>query len=107
MPNTSKTPVVHLHGQNAQHDAAYIVGNRDGLKVLRHLIDRALGGAGDPNINEEMSRYLFVSDGESFPVSVRLLDRPFGDALWDRERMPYFDEMARDTRPWSETTPME
>lgn len=91
-------PVAHIYAQEAFHDEAFIVGNRDYLHALRDAITAALkGGFGKAEG--------FVSDGEGFDTMVVLHDHPLGEK-WSQLQVPYTIDYARERRqPWDYLTP--
>jgi hypothetical protein len=88
-------PVVHLWQPYAYHDPAYIVGNRDGLVMLRDAVQQAIDdGYGEANP--------YVADGEGYTLEVRCVKDT------DHQAVPYTaDDAAEDrpgvTRPWEAT----
>lgn len=92
-------PMLHIHSPSSWHAPAAIVGNRAGLLRLKAALDSAL----DTGAAEVVT---IVADGEGARTHVRLVDHNFGSAAWDLERLPYVDKLARDTRNWTETTPL-
>ncbi|WP_226528561.1 hypothetical protein [Metabacillus niabensis] len=51
------TNVLHIYAQDAWHQEAYIVGNKEGLLELRNAIDEALK-------SKEAVAHVFPTDGE-------------------------------------------
>ncbi len=76
--------VVHIYGQQNWHDAAVILGDREGLEKLRAAVDAAL--AGDIGHAE-----VFVNDGEGYPLLVGMVEKT-ADSL----AVPYTDECAQE-----------
>lgn len=74
---------LHVYGQEAWHDEAFVVGDVAGLTALRDAIDAALrdGAAVTPVV--------FVNDGEGYQVVVAAVPDMSGVAV------PYHDEFAR------------
>jgi len=62
----SEVGVIHIYGQDAEHDDAYITGDETALRKLRDAIDQALsdacGSQGKANVSS--------SDGEPYSVYV-------------------------------------
>ena len=58
-------PILHIWQQTGHHDDAYIYGNRDGLKVLKSLIEAAL--VGEPLEGQD----LYQNDGEGYSIVIR------------------------------------
>lgn len=75
--------VIHIFGQDAWHDDAYIVGTPEAMKRLRDTIDRALSGG-----RAEMET--FVNDGEGYGIIAIVAD----PETIDKIGVPYTDEMA-------------
>jgi hypothetical protein len=90
--------VVHIWGQGAWHETAYIRGNRSGLERLKRAVDEALeAGSG--------SAEAYVSDGEGYDIDIRIVSDKDAEML----AVPYFEDIAREdeTRddlifPWKE-----
>ncbi len=76
-------PELHVYGQEAWHDEAFVVGTAAGLTALRDAIDAALrdGAAVTPTV--------FVNDGEGYQVFVAAVPDMSGVPV------PYHDEVAR------------
>jgi hypothetical protein len=85
------TTILHIHAQQAPHDEAFIVGNRQGLLALRRAIDAALeSGKGEA--------LAFVSDGEGFDVQVILQEGDLQSPGWIAAAVPYTAEWATENR---------
>jgi hypothetical protein len=67
--------ILNIYGQEAWHDDARIVGNREGLEALRAVIADALsqGAATSQSVDP-----IFASDGEGYEVIVELHNDPWG-----------------------------
>jgi hypothetical protein len=79
-------PVLHLYALEWEHGDAYVVGNREGLRLLRDAIKDAL------QEGEGQTTYFgpFAEDGESYDLGVTLQPGgPHADG-WARWRAPYF-----------------
>jgi len=83
--------VLHLYAQAFWHDAAYIGGGRAALLALRDAINDALH-KGDGSAEAS------TSDGEVYTVHVVAMSDE--DAM--RQLVPYTDECAAESRPWSQ-----
>lgn len=90
---------LHIYGQAAWHDEAYVCGTREGLEQLRRAIDVALqrskkSGRGASECGS------FTSDGEGFKINVVVANEDQAGRL----KSPYTDDIARDTStefgPW-------
>lgn len=64
--------LLHVYGQEAYHDEAYVVGNFRGLEALRDAIDRVLEEDVD-----QASEWVSVSDGEGYDIKVIKVDDPW------------------------------
>jgi len=66
--------LLHIYGQEAWHDEAYLVGNRQALKALRDaltmLVDR-------DEVKAAVDIEVFANDGEGYSLSVVLDDSPW------------------------------
>ena len=85
-------PVLHIHGQSCWHMPVLMIGNREALTRLRDAIDKALKW-GKPQTVATMA-----ADGEGYTVEVRLREADIWAPPWNNARLPYFDDIARDTR---------
>lgn len=64
--------LLHLYGQGAYHDDAFMVGNTKGLEAVRDAIDKVLGGEADQG-----AAWVSVSDGEGYDLKVIKVDDPW------------------------------
>jgi hypothetical protein len=78
---------LHIYAQSSYHEHAFIVGDTESLEMLRDAIESALNYDG---IGMATS---YASDGEGFELEVYRED---GHAFWDKSRLPYTDEDAKD-----------
>lgn len=77
----SDNKVLHIYGQDAWHDAAYIIGTKEALVELRNGIDEAL--------KNDMSKVVvWPADGEGFELFliVRTSDQ------MEQLMLPYFSD---------------
>jgi hypothetical protein len=94
------TKLVHIYGQEAWHEEAWIVGNKKGLKALRAAIDGAL--MRDPEQPEETNAVceveVFTNDGEGYTIYAMLVEGELSekDKRWNKIAVPYADEIARE-----------
>ena len=87
---------VHIFAQGAWHEEAYIVGEKESLKLLRDTLTRAID-AEDGMSSQELS----TNDGEGYDVHVVSLSK---EAM-NKMGLPYTAEVALDERetatwPW-------
>jgi hypothetical protein len=83
--------ILHVHSQESPHDDAWLVGNREGLLVLKRAIEQAL------NITHGDGE---VSDAQGNPFEIRVLfitDPPEADS-WKRAALPYTAEGFQEKR---------
>lgn len=87
-------PYLHIYGQRAWHDDAWIVGNRAALQDLRQALDAALSQFSATDDKHRHQADVFAVDGEGYRIKVCLLSG------MDMEKMaaPYSAEEARDGR---------
>lgn len=85
--------ILHIYAQQAPHDEAFIVGNREGLLALRRAIDAALSQK-----NGQSKESAFVSDGEGFDVHVILQEGNLQSPGWIAAAVPYTAEWAAENR---------
>jgi hypothetical protein len=82
-----RTRLLHIYSQLMWHSDASIIGNRNGLTVLRDAIDDALQ-------NGKSETHAMVSDGEGFLVSITMENHPWHGEAWKHISMPYTDPTA-------------
>lgn len=75
---------LHVYAQGMQHDEAVIVGNINGLKLLREAIDAAISD------QQHGSTDVFTSDGEGYTLHILRANEAEANNL----ELPYTDEMA-------------
>jgi hypothetical protein len=80
---------LHIYGQDAWHDSAYIVGDRQSLAALRDCLTEALDSGEVTKFNT------FTNHGEGYTIEVILL----GESQMDTMRSPYHGDIAIDTNP--------
>lgn len=80
-------PEIHLYGQEAWHDNAYIVATREGLEKLKELVDKAIAEA-------QSNHEVMTGDGEDYTLHVIQVHPK------DMEKLvtPYTSEYAQDNR---------
>ncbi|MBK1671095.1 hypothetical protein CKO28_24105 [Rhodovibrio sodomensis] len=88
--------VLHVHGQDAPHDAVLLSGNRPGLTVLRDAIGAVLARGDGASAETHETAW----DGEDYRVIVARDDAPFGvDPMSDRHGgPPYMDPIHNPRR---------
>jgi len=80
---------LHIYGQDAWHDSAYIVGDRQSLAALLDCLAEALYSGEATKFNS------FTNDGEGYSIEVILL----GESQMDTMRLPYHGDIAIDNNP--------
>ena len=98
-PHNANTPLVHIYGQHSEHTEAYILGNREGLRVLRAALDAALEHGSE-------AAEVMVADGEGYAVEIMLEDSDWNSPAWRDAAVPYVASYAAETRaaavwPWN------
>ena len=88
---------LHIYAQAQWHDDVWIVGDKEGLRLLRDAIDKALSEG------KAESDHVFTADGEGYRVHVLSLSEEDMVSL----AMPYTDESIRvdGVWPWNIKTP--
>ncbi|MCM3442684.1 hypothetical protein AB3Z07_02765 [Metabacillus halosaccharovorans] len=81
------TNVLHIYAQDAWHQEAYIVGNKEGLLELRNAIDEALK-------SKEAVANVFPTDGEGYDAYVLLVDENEEDKFHSL-KLPYTGKNMR------------
>lgn len=82
-----RTRLLHIFSQLQWHSPASIIGNRNGLTVLRDAIDDALGSGSSET-------FAMTSDGEGYSIHVTVEDSPWHHEAWKHIAMPYTDPVA-------------
>lgn len=85
--------LLHVHGPASWHGTVLVVGNRNGLLVLRDAVDEALAS---PALRG--STTAMASDGEGYGVEVTLVDEAWTHPAWETAPLPYHDPVARGGR---------
>lgn len=86
MGEAKRRGTLHIYAQEIWHDAAYIAGTTDALKLLRDAIDAAIAtGTGRTRC--------FVCDDEGYTIEVVAAT----DEQLDKMPVPYTDDVARAT----------
>ena len=80
---------LHIYGQDAWHDSAYIVGGRQSLAALLDCLAEALYSGEATKFNS------FTNDGEGYSIGVIPLDEPQMGTM----RLPYHGDIAIDNNP--------
>lgn len=79
-------PILHVYGQDTEHEAVFIVGSTEGLRLLRDALDTALR-AGNARVTPT------CQDGEGFDLHCIVTD--------EEMRLPYHDWVGTaGTSPW-------
>lgn len=86
------TPVLHLYGQEAYHDDAYMVGTEEGLRALLQGLQQAL-------VSGQGKAEVLVNDGEYYDLHIIRVDGDWQGEAVSRLRKPYTWEGAQDGRP--------
>lgn len=85
------TAALHVYAQQAPHDEAFIVGNREALLALRRAINAALAsGQGKADAS--------VADGEGFSIHVILQEGDIYSPEWLMVAVPYTGDWAAEHR---------
>ena len=88
--------ILNIYGQYDHHSEARIVGNRQGLEMLRKVIDKALQCEGVTTTIAVPGDFLTASDGEGFDLAVVMCNDQWGwnsakgekldpDSFWNKE----------------------
>ena len=86
--------VLHVYGQQAQHDDVMIVGTKRALQMLRDRLTVVIennavlsgsdsDGKRDERIKSEENTCFFVNDGEGFYCRIRMVDGNLAGKLND------------------------
>lgn len=82
-----RTRLLHVHGAYSWHCDVTIVGNSNGLAVLRDALTEALSA-------KKAETTAMVSDGEGFGVVIERDDAAWESSSWRTKRLPYTDPIA-------------
>lgn len=88
----SDPALVHIYGQSVPNDSVHVVGNREGLLLLKAAIEAALLGG-----QHEVEVY--VNDGEGFNIRAIMMDSSWEAEKWTNLSVPYSDSSAMEQRP--------
>lgn len=80
--------LLHVYGQDHEHEDVFVVGNTEGLQALRDAIDRAL--AKQDNVDADL---VFAGDGEGYMVFAIVNNAEWDEARWQKLALPYSDDM--------------
>jgi len=65
--------LLNIYGQFDNHAEAKIVGNREGLRALKDLLDKVLSNTKDNSVTDSGNDdSIFASDGEGYPLTVTM-----------------------------------
>jgi hypothetical protein len=87
---SERPAVLKVYGAGVWHDDVFIIGSEEALLMLRTSIDKVLRKKKNDIIQ------VFEADGEGYFLSVRMIQKPFGDPAWDNLPLHYHDEMAKE-----------
>lgn len=87
-----KNKNLHIYAQQAWHDPAFVIGNREALICLRDAINSALKNGLDDQSNNLGQEY-FTSDGEGYPVIVLVEEN---NKKWIDYAVPYTKDFAEE-----------
>lgn len=71
---------LHLYAQSQWHSPAYIVGDREALMRLRHVITLALG-----DVDYQSKAEFFTNDGEGYTLYIKMMPSEWMDGI----ELPY------------------
>jgi hypothetical protein len=84
--------ILHVHSQESPHDDAWLVGNREGLLVLKRAVEQALNTThGDGEVSD--------AQGNPFEVRVLFIADPPDAESWKRAALPYTAVGFQESRP--------
>jgi len=97
-----KIDLLHIYGQRAHHDDAFIVGNRNALIQVKKAIEKALS-------REEGAEGIIavsVNDGEGYDLEIIMDNSDWIKGRWSKRAVPYTADYAVEKRedaiyPWS------
>ena len=78
-------PLVHVFPQQGNHSEAILVGNIEGLKLLKDALEKAIADG-------ESAAVVFATDGEGYNLCVKREDAKWDTDGWRRLAMSYTDE---------------
>lgn len=77
--------LLHVYGQQVEHDDVVIVGNNEGLVALRNAIDDVLKNQDEDITNASH----FANDGEGYDTIIVRNDKPASDRQWTQLESQY------------------
>ena len=80
--------LLHIYGQDHEHDDVVILGDPGALRLLRDAIDESLARPGPGYC------VVFASDGEGYGVAVLAVNDPWPGPLWNAAAMPYSNKLG-------------
>lgn len=96
-------PLLHIHPQHHEHDAAFVIGSAGALAALRDAIDKAI-------LSGQSRASVMATDGEGYEAIVVRCDDGWNDkkGYWRHCLMPYARETEEARRmPWDYLTARE
>ena len=87
--------LLHVYSQAAEHDEAYLIGNRQALAALRAALDRLLTGMPQDAVSLDAE----VNDGEGYALVILMDDTPWDGPSWTQRAVPYVRDYAQERRP--------
>jgi len=90
MTNKYNEPVVHIFPQENNHQEAVVLGNKEGLLLLKKWIEEALVSGGSGGV-------VMPNDRETYHLEVVCNDEPLDAPFWSNMKTPYAD--LDDSRP--------
>lgn len=87
----SNIKLLHIYGQQHEHDSVFIVGNTSGLETLRQAL-------GDAVVSRRGGKEVSVADGEGFAIRVLCQDADWQSDTWTKLAVPYTSESSEEKR---------
>lgn len=102
----SSEAVLHLYSLADEHGDAMISGNSEGLRILKHRLERALQSTAeggyymDHGYSENKDEQIFAADGEGYHITVECRPASVHDPSWQQRPEPYYvsRRFARESR---------
>lgn len=118
MEEKKPTGLLHIYGQGAWHEGAYIVGNVEALVALRDALNKLLAtdGIGLMNLQDgyigKVELEHWVNDGEGYLLHIILLNGDWQTEKWVKLITPYTEDIASDNnrvtiKPWELKTTLQ
>lgn len=100
----SNDNLLHIYGQNSEHDDVWIVGNREALRRLSKALVNILFHHGAVGTKQSI-KDVMTADGEGYEIHIIRNDSTWTEDYWRNLGLPYSSPSSQDMRneaiwPW-------